>query len=286
MTEKGGSRVDPQIVFLEKSSRKLFLGLIVLAVLCVIVTLVPTGADKTIYSNLLSIIASGSALAFAINVIARQKLEGILPRLYFSLGLGLALWFMAEATWAYYEVVEGVQTPFPSVADAFWIAGYIPFFYFLVGILKTFTGLPKSTLVPILMASSVGIVLVANLLLVTYMEADFTTSEGIIAFLVSSAYPVADIFLIVPAVAAFILLRRGKLTFAPWATIVMATICYIIADAGFAYFVMGGMDDIVWMWNPLYHIGDFAIASALFWHRKFFTIDQKKLLRQWQENNR
>lgn len=286
MTKRGGSRADPHIIFLEATSRKLFLGLIVLAVLSAIVALVPKDADKPLYSNLLSVIASGSALVFAINVIARQKLKGILPRLYASLGLGLALWFLAEATWAYYEVVEGTLTPFPSIADAFWIAGYIPIFYFLVGILKTFPGLSKLTLVPIFLASSVGIVLVANLLLVTYMEADFTTSEGIIAFLVSGAYPVADIFLIVPAVAAFIQLRRGKLTFTPWATIVMATICFIIADTGFAYFIMGGLDDIVWMWNPLYHIGDFAIASALFWHRQFFTVDEKKLLKEWQEKYR
>jgi hypothetical protein len=76
-------------------------------VLSAVAALAPNDAERPLYSNLLSVVASGSALVFAINVIARQKLTGILPRLHFSLGLGLALWFAAEASWAYYEVVEG-----------------------------------------------------------------------------------------------------------------------------------------------------------------------------------
>jgi hypothetical protein len=42
----------------------------------------------------------------------------------------------------------------------------------------------------------------------------------------------------------------------------------------------------LWVWNPLCHVDDFAIAIALFWHRKFLTVDEKKLLKQWQEKNR
>jgi hypothetical protein len=94
-------------------------------------------------------------------------------------------------------------------------------------------------------------------------------------------------FLIVPAIGAFIQMRMGKLTFTPWAFIVATTLIFIIADIGFMYSTLvTEMAETVWIWNPLYQFGYIAIASALFWHKSFFTIDEKKLERAWQEKNR
>lgn len=280
---QGESRLE----LFKESSRRLFLGLIGLTLVCIAaVALAPTDADKTVYSDVISILASGSALAFAIHVVCRQKLNGLIPRAYDSLTLGLALWFTAESVWVYYEVIQGIETPFPSLADVFWLAGYVPFIFFFVRIFKNFLGLSRPTLILVLFLSSLGIVLLANILLSIYHEADFSVVDGTIAFLVASAYPVADMFLVVPAVAAFVQLRSGKLTFTPWVMIVAASILFIVADIGFAYFLIVGFDDNIWVWNLLYQVSYFAIASSLFWHRKFFTIDERKLIKEWQERNR
>ena len=257
-----------------KSNRKLLISLICAAIACSTITV-------------LAVVASGSAFVLSLQVIYRQKTKGLFPRLYASLGLALALWFTAEVIWAYYEVVVGIETPFPSLADAFWLAGYVPFFYFLVGILKHFLGMSKSMLFPLLAMSSIGFVLLGNILFSLYQSADLTSREGIISYVIGSAYPVADMFLIVPAAAAFLQLRTGKLTFTPWAFIVIATILFIIGDIGFAYSTsIPEMADMVWLWNPLFNLGDIAIASSLFWHKSFFTIDEKKLIKAWQEKNR
>jgi hypothetical protein len=65
---------------------------------------------------------------------------------------------------------------------------------------------------------------------------------------------------------------------------------FIIADAGFSYFVQAkGMDDWLWVWNPFYDVGYLAIACSLLWHKEFFTItiNEKKLVKAWwQEKNR
>lgn len=270
-----------------KSNKKLLITLICAAVVCSTITVLGVlNGEGTLYSNVLAVAASGSAFFLSLQVIYRQKTNGLFPRLYASLGLALALWFTAEAIWAYYEVVVGIETPFPSLADAFWLAGYIPFFYFLVGILKHFLGMSKSMLFPLLAMSSIGVVLLGNILLSLYQSADLTSQEGIISYTIGSAYPVADMFLIVPAAAAFYKLRTGKLTFTPWALIVVATILFIIGDVGFAYSSIAEMADMALVWNPLYYLGDIAIASSLFWHKSFFTIDEKKLIRAWQEKNR
>ena len=131
-------------VIVAKSNRKLLISMICAAVACS--TLTVLGAlkgEETLYSNVLGVVASGSAFTLSLQVIYRQKTKGLFPRLYASLGLALALWFAAEVVWAYYEIVVGVETPFPSLADVLWLAGYIPFFYFLVGIIKHFLGMSK-----------------------------------------------------------------------------------------------------------------------------------------------
>lgn len=279
---------DSQIQSLVATRRKMFFGLVGAAIVCTALTFSPPlNGDRSVYSNILAVVASGAAFAFSIQVIYRQKVRGLIPQLYTSLGLALGLWFTAEAIWAYYEIGLVIETPFPSLADAFWLAGYIPFFYFLIGILKNFLGLPKPMILPILFASSLGFVMLGNILWQLYQTADLSNQDGIISYIIGSAYPVADMLLLVPAVATFIQLRKGWLTFTPWAFIIIAIFVFIVADTGFAYSTLSdGMADVVWVWNPLYNIGDIAIAISLLWHREFFTINEKKLMKEWQEKNR
>ena len=50
--------------------------------------------------------------------------------------MGLILWFIAELSWTYYELGLGIENPYPSPADAIWLAGYPFIIYFLFGISK------------------------------------------------------------------------------------------------------------------------------------------------------
>lgn len=77
--------------------------------------------------------------------------------------------------------------------------------------------------------------------------------------------------------------RRGLLTY----THINLRFSSVIADIGFTYSTsVAEMADMLWVWNPLYNVGYIAIASSLYWHKSFFTIDEKKLKKAWQEKNR
>jgi hypothetical protein len=271
-----------------KSRRNLLLTLIWGASICAVLTaFAPITNDREVYTNVLAVSASGAAFLISLQVILRQKFKGLFPRLYVALGIALGLWFAAESIWAYYELIAGIDTPFPSLADAFWLAGYVPFSYFLVGIIKDFIGVSKSITFPLVAASAVGFAMTFYLLSGIYQDADMSTNDGAFSFAIAAAYPIADMFLVVPAVAAFIQLRKGKLTFTPWFFIVIALLLFIVGDFGFAASTsISEMSDTIWIWDPLYNAGDIAIASALFWHKSYFTVDQKKLLKNWQEQNR
>ena len=182
---------------------------------------------------------------------------------------------------------RSMMTPFPSVADALWLAGYAPYCYFLLGILRNFLGFSRSLVFPIVPIGTIGFVLVGNILFSIYQHSDLAGENGVMSFLIASAYPLVDMLVMIPALAVFIQLRKGLLTFTPWLMIVIATVAMTVADIGFAYSVLlSQMKEYVWIWNPIYNVAYVAIASSLFWHKSFFTINEKKQLRQWQENNR
>jgi hypothetical protein len=291
--EKNKSPIGPSPLLsqLQSKKRKLLVSLIGSTIICVLLTVfAPLNGDRNFYSDVLSIVTSAAAFALSMQIVFRQKLNALLPRLYASLGLGVGMWLAAEAIWAYYELVAGIDTPFPSIADALWLAGYVPFFYFLFGMLKDVLGMPQSLFLPLSIISSLAVMLVVYVMFSIYQNADFTSPQGVLTYVVSTAYPLADVALIVPATLVFIQLRKGRLTSTPWAHLVTATILFIIADVGFSYFVQAtkemAADDFLWMWNPFYNAGYLAIACSLFWHREFFTINEKKLIKHWQEENR
>src|SRR5574342_254371 len=51
--------------------------------------------------------------------------------------VGILLWAVAEAVWAYYEVILALETPYPSAADFFWVLGYLPLYLGLTARYKT-----------------------------------------------------------------------------------------------------------------------------------------------------
>jgi hypothetical protein len=273
---------------LAESKKKLMLTVILASAACAGITVMAQlSGDNVVTPGILALTTSGTAMILSLAVIARQKVRGLFPRLYASLGIALVLWFAAESIWVYYEVVASITTPFPSIADALWLAGYVPYFYFLVGIVKNFLGISRSLIFPVLPISAIGFVLLGNILFSIHQDADLTSQGGIVSYVIGSAYPVADMLVLVPALAAFVQLRRGLLTFTPWVLIVIATIAMIVADIGFAYSaLLPEPGEYVWVWNPIYNIEYIAFASSLFWHKSFFTMNEKKQMRLWQESNK
>ncbi len=52
-------------------------------------------------------------------------------RVLLSFASGFLLWTIAEFIWMYYELILGIEVPFPSFADLFWTIGYVPMLYAL-----------------------------------------------------------------------------------------------------------------------------------------------------------
>jgi hypothetical protein len=184
--------------------------------------------------------------------------------LYFT--CGLFLWFVGEAVWAGYTLIMGVELPYPSAADVFWLAGYIPFFIALCSYVRLFGGaLTRKTLVLSLAATFTLTIFVAFALFIPVLEAGddpFTTALNI-------TYPMLDLSLFSVAHLGLLVFWKGKLG-KPWLLINAAIAVNTFADIIFSYATVQGVYYSGHMIDVLFQIAYLLFMVAFYVHAKEF----------------
>jgi hypothetical protein len=222
---------------------------------------------ELIVSDFSRIITIGSAVAMSFIVIARQKIDGLFGRTYLALAIMLALWFAAESTWAYYELGLQIERPFPSIADALWLAGYGAFIYHIFGTSKFFgKGVKRHTVLIVTLVVSALMYFVANAIIGVFDLSDPASYEPLAIIL---AYPIIDAACIIPALLVVTNAGRGQLTSIPW--IFVAVILFVIGDT------MLGMSILVpeaegYPITMIFNAGNLFVTAGLIWYNRMFIL--------------
>jgi multisubunit Na+/H+ antiporter MnhG subunit len=133
-------------------------------------------------------------------------------------------------------VILGVQVPYPSIADVFYLAGYIPAFLSILGFMRIFqrlvTPLKKivSALVGLLILGVTAVFLLTPLSL---------SSSPVFVKAFDLAYPVMDavlMALVTTRLIAFIGTSLGR----PWTWIFCGLLLYSFADIMFSWGTLAG----------------------------------------------
>jgi hypothetical protein len=95
------------------------------------------------------------ALSLGILVISRLKFHGAHGKSFFCLTLAILLWFAADLTISYYYFILMIrEVPPPvSIADVFWLAGYV---FFALHLFITFKSIRNKINVTVIVAASVA----------------------------------------------------------------------------------------------------------------------------------
>lgn len=221
-----------------------------------------------------------AAFALAVVVAIRQGPSGLYGKAQAALALALALWLAAEFLWTYYELGLQVEVPFPSLADAAWLAGYAPFAYYLFRVYGFFgKGRPR-----LLLAASAATAAFVAYTTVAVVAAAAEPEEAL-PLAISVAYVALDGLVIVPAVMVLTRLRRGAFTAVPWFLISLSILLAAAGDVGYAYYVASGLEG-EWVWDVFFNADYVVMAATIFWHGRFFIFDKKRATDAWQKENR
>lgn len=225
------------------------------------------------FTDISRILAIGSATFLSVMVIVRQGVSGIFGRTYFALAIGIILWLAAETTWGYYELVLQEERPFPSFADALWLAGYGPVGYHLFAMSKFYgRGVKKYKIVVVV----AGIVIFSALYIQQLYSIFGDVEEGSeLGLVISIAYPIFDAILFMPALIIVWNSGKGHLTSIPW--IFISWISLGVADTLLGFLAVHNFEGDIFVINMFYLGAYFCMAAGLWWYNRFFIFDAKKV---------
>lgn len=225
--------------------------------------------DKTDAQNWTILATSG--MAFATSLLFAQRLRSTKHRMSRAIGflsLGLLLWFVAEGIWDYYFFVLGVDVPYPSVADVFYIAAYLPVGYSLYLLSRQTSEFRQENRIVITTIAITIAAFITNVFILEIVDSaiGFTqmSSDDLLLLVISIAYPLLDGFLLVPAIIALYTLRRSREHFT-WVLLATAILVMVAADTGFGYTALVELEAVASdvTWDMLYAIGYILLATAM-----------------------
>jgi len=174
----------------------------------------------------------GAALVAAAAAAVAAWRHGGRTRLAWALLAGSALaWAGGEAVWSYFQIIGGQQVPFPSLADAGFLAavplavGGIAFFPGRVRLASRLTFLLNGSI----LAGALLLVSWATVLGTVYRAGSDTPLSAIIGL----AYPISDIA--IATMALLLVSRTPRATRLPLLLVVVGLTATLLSDSAFAY---------------------------------------------------
>jgi len=119
-----------------------------------------------IFSNAFPPFIAGATVITASFALRRYwgGLSSKLTQVWVCFAIGIFFWFLGELTWAIYSLILNIAIPYPSIADAFWLTGYVP----LILALTAYLWLMKPAISKPTLATASTIVLILGILSSTY----------------------------------------------------------------------------------------------------------------------
>lgn len=147
----------------------------------------------------------------------------------------LVLWGLS---WTIYATILGVEKPYPSIGDVFWIGGYIPF---AIGVYNYVQLLRPAISKRVFRIASISTLVIASAIFVPLIASAIYVEEEVLTMALNFAYPSLDLVLFSFAVLILHIFKmtelRGKMEI-PWLLITFAILISTIGDALFSYITL------------------------------------------------
>ena len=191
--------------------------------------------------NFVYVPVAGTLIFVAALLLKRLGSSGTHGMAWISLFGFAVMWFLAEMIWMAEEIFLNIE-PYPSTADIFYLMGYPFLLLFLISYLEPVKkAITKEIFaIPLIISASV-------LLTCLFFALHDVEYVGNLELTIATAYPVADAFVIVPALIGIHLFFRGQVNFM-WSLVCIGIISVFIADAAFLF---AQVDDWYYTGHPI-----------------------------------
>ncbi len=164
--------------------------------------------------------------------------------------LGLLLYATGDGLWMYYEIIQGIEVPFPSLADVAWLLGYVP-------ILMGFYQHRKGLFIASKKKKGFYALSAIFLILSIYVLAINVLGAGIFESVINTLYIAFD-FLIIYFYLFTLLSNEPGSLLKPWIRLATGFLIFSAFDIGFAWltatgrYYTGSPIDLIYSFGYLY----------------------------------
>jgi hypothetical protein len=160
----------------------------------------------------------------------------VLKRVWGFLGVGLAMWAVAEVIYGVYELILHLDTPSPSLADVLWVPGYIPLFIALWLRFRSLrVKLSRTQLAGLLISFAVLVGISLIFVILPYAQSQtpdptvdaFTTTANLV---LGVLYPLGDLLLALGVGLVIVILMGGQLS-RSWILIALGALSIALGDS-------------------------------------------------------
>jgi len=199
-----------------------------------------------------------------------ESIGSRLSKIWLCFTVGMMLWFLGELGWAIYTMVLNIEIPYPSIADVFWLIGYVPLFIALL----LYIDLIQPAISGKMFFMAAAFVAVASAVSFTLLMLPVlagASEQDMITLGISLAYPGLDLILFLEAVLGLLVftftMLKGRVGRA-WFFINFAILSNVVADGAFSYTTMDGTYYNGHPLELLFHFGYLLFALAFYVHSK------------------
>lgn len=223
-----------------------------------------------VFSNVFPLFCAGASVVASMFALKKywERLGSRLTQVWIYFTLGITFWFLGELTWGIYTLALGVEIPYPSIADGFWLIGYIPFLFALTSYLSIVRpAISKGILTVASTIVSISAVASSSLFIIPAVVEETDTLTRII----NVAYPSLDLLLFACSILGLLVFTTTRLAGKiekGWILLNVGILMNVIADSLFSYTTA---QDTYYNGHPLelfFHFGYLSFTLAFYLHIK------------------
>jgi hypothetical protein len=226
----------------------------------------------TVINDVAAVLCALVATIFFVDVWLFTSSDDISKRIWGQIVVASVAWTLAEAIWAFYEVVLGQEVPYPSVADLFWLFGYFMFYVALVHQYRLFQTSPTrrqkiTTALFVILFSLLGSILVLQPIVASF------DSQKLLESLLNIAYPLSDLFLLTLTLAIIFSLQQGRFAFT-WRVLGLGLVFMALGDLIFSYaswneiyYPDSQLNGLTLLIDTLYYVGYLTLGLGAYTYR-------------------
>ena len=256
-----------------KTKYLLFGFIIAIAAAIVIIHIILYNTNDDRYIGTTSAVLLGSSTCMALFIILSNP-RNIEVQKFKLVFVGVSLWFLGEFSYTYYQIVLGIDAPYPGIGEIFYVAGYVPLILFTYRSFKTINrnGIIKHSSI-VIVVTLASILPVISTIQIFSQEVNFQIQLPDIVISTITNY--GDIVLLSLSILILTKLPRSNPYIYHWILFTSFLILATITDL--IYLTAAIVDEeflskTELIWEAMWALAYLCILASLFWYYKLIQI--------------